>query len=102
MAGSYMRWERRDGADREQLGAAAFNLCRASRHQGSRSCRFFWVNADTIVIVTEVDDPHLFDDEPKPELAQAMFALSDLARQTHTERWIDPRDGEANYRTAGR
>jgi len=102
MAAMYSRWDRRDGADRALLATAAFELCRASRQQGARSCRFYWVNADTVVILTEADDQHLFDDEPKPELAQAMFNLSDLARITQTERWMDPRVGEANYRIAGR
>jgi hypothetical protein len=48
------------------------------------------------------DSPHFFDDEPKPEVAKALFAVADLARGISTERWIDPRDGEAAYRTAGR
>ncbi|HZU73696.1 MAG TPA: hypothetical protein VE990_13080 [Acidimicrobiales bacterium] len=102
MAAALVRYERRDGADRAAMGVAAFNLCRAARHQGARSSRFFWTSADSIVILSEADSAHLFDDEPKPELAQALFALADLARQVSNERWIDPRDGESTYHTAGR
>ena len=102
MAVLLSRWERRDGADREQLGIAAFALCRASRAQGAKACRFFWTGPDTVVILAEADTAHLFDDPAKPELAQAQFALADLARSTGTERWIDPRDGTTAYRTAGR
>jgi hypothetical protein len=55
-----------------------------------------------MVVLTEADSAHFFDDEPKPEAAKALFALADLARGEGLERWIDPRDGEAAYRTAGR
>jgi len=55
-----------------------------------------------VVILTEANDLRLFDDEAKPELAQAMFNMSDVARMTQTERWMDPRVGEANYGIVGR
>lgn len=96
------RWERRDATDRAALAQAAFDFCRAARHQGASSSRFFWLGADNVVIVTEADSPSFFDGEPKPEMAGAVFALSDLARGTSHERLLDPRSGEAAYRSAGR
>jgi hypothetical protein len=102
MAASIIRWEGRDGADREQLGVAAFNYCRAVRAQGATSCRFFWTGPDSVVVFAEADSPHFFDDQPKPEGAQALFALADVARTDGPERWMDPRDGQAAYRSAGR
>jgi hypothetical protein len=102
MAAALTRWERRDGADREQLATTAINYCRAVRAQGAKACRFFWASPDAIVVLTEADSQHFFDDAPKSETAQALFALADLARTDGPERWIDPRDGEATYRTAGR
>jgi hypothetical protein len=102
MAAAVTRWERRDNADREKMAIAAMSLCRAMRTQGARASRFFWTGPDSMVVLTEADSAHFFDDEPKPEAAKALFALADLARGEGLERWIDPRDGEAAYRTAGR
>jgi hypothetical protein len=96
-------WSRRDGASMEKLGQAAYELCRTSRAaQGLRSSRFYWVNSDTIVIQSEADSFEALDRPPTPELAKAVFALSDLARADATERWMDPRDATETYRRAGR
>lgn len=95
-------WERRDATDRADLAQAAFNLCRAMRQQGATSSRFFWLGADTVVVLSEADSIAVFDEEPKPDLASALFALADLARGTSHERLMDPRSGERAYRTAGR
>lgn len=95
-------WERRDATERADLAQAAFNFCRALRQQGALSSRFFWRGADTVVILTEAASPSFFNDEPKPEVATALFALADLARGTSHEQLLDPRSGEAAYKTAGR
>ena len=103
MAGMVSHWERRDGSSREALGEAAFALCRASRQMdGVRSSRFFWTTPDEIAILTEAEHMADFDQPAKPDQAVAVFALADLARETSTERWIDPRDGQETYQIAGR
>jgi hypothetical protein len=97
------RWERRDGAEMEALGSAALAYCQAVKTRpGVRGCRFFWLSPDRIVIQSEGDSAQVFDQPPDAGLAKALFALSDLARAVDSERWMDPRDGQAAYRTAGR
>ncbi|MBW1711077.1 MAG: hypothetical protein JRJ73_14555 [Deltaproteobacteria bacterium] len=47
-------WERRDGADRVDLGNAALAWCRAARAvEGVHSSKFYWYGPDTIVFLTE-------------------------------------------------
>ena len=95
--------DRRDTADRAEFGEAAYGLCRALRGgDGIRNSRFYWVNADRIVIFTEAESMTDFDQPPKPEVASALFRLADLARFTDEERWFDPGVGEDTYRMAGR
>lgn len=97
------RWERRDNADREALGSAALAYCRAVKaREGMRGSRFFWLSADRIVVQTEADSAQAFDQPADVDTAKALFALSDLARAVDTERWMDPRAGQAAYRSAGR
>jgi len=103
MAGLVTHWERRDGADREALGKAAFDLCRATRQRdGIRSSRYFWTGPDQIAMLTEADTMADFEQPAKPDQAMAIFALADLARETSVERWIDPRAGMEAYNVAGR
>ncbi len=98
------RVERRDGADRNELGHTALAFCRAVRSaDGVHSSRFYWANADTIAIITESDAGAYGPGsgaESTPEGARAGFALSDLARQLSTETLIDARAGEQNYKLA--
>lgn len=103
MAGMLTHYDRRDAADRAAVGEAAFALCRAQRAQpGITSSRFFWAGADRIAMLAEAESMTVFDEPPQPELAKAVFDLADVARQTDTERWIDPRSGQEAYQTAGR
>ena len=96
-------WERRDTADRNALGNAAYDYCRTSRGvKGIRSCRFYWTSADTIVILADAESAEVFDRPGTPELGKAAFVLSDLARSVRDERWIEPREGVEAYRQAGR
>jgi len=96
-------WERRDSADLDAFGSAALGYCRAMKSQdGVRASRFFWTSPDAIVVQTEADSPQAFDQRPDAETLKALFALSDLARSSETERWMDPRDGQAAYQSAGR
>jgi hypothetical protein len=97
------RWERRDSADRQDMGGAALAYCQALKaRDGVRGARFFWVSPDRIAIQTEADSQQVFDEAPDAETAKALFALADLAQAVDTERWMDPRDGQAAYRNAGR
>jgi hypothetical protein len=94
-------FERRDAADREDLGKTAFALTQALKAgDGVNSARFYWADADTIAIMVDTDTQS--DTPPSADAARAMFALSDLARQTRNERWLDPGTGERTYRSAGR
>jgi sarcosine oxidase gamma subunit len=103
MAITVGRWERRGDADLEALANAALAYCRAIKKQdGVRSSRFFWLGPDRIVIQSEADSQEAFDRPPTADAAKAVFALSDVARGYETERWMDPRDAQAVYRSAGR
>jgi hypothetical protein len=103
MAIMLTKWERREGTDREELGNAAFVFCREQRGRpGVTDCRFFWTNPDEVAVLAEAESAQVFDEPPKPEMNRAIFHLADMARQTVTERWIDPRDGTEAYRAAGR
>jgi hypothetical protein len=94
-------FERRDAADREDLGKTAFALTQALKaDDGVHSARFYWANADTIAVMVDTDTDG--DTPPNADAARAMFALCDLARQTRNERWLDPGTGERTYRSAGR
>ena len=92
-------WERRDNADRERFGRAALDYCRAVRGQGGvRSARFYWLNPETLVLALDVESLEIGDRLRTPEVAQAGFALADLARPTRMERWGDAGRGEELYR----
>ncbi len=94
---------RRDNASIEAFGDAAYDYCRASRAEaGIRSTRFYWVNADTIVIQSEAESFELFDRPGTPEMGKAVFTLLDLARTGTPERWQEPRVAQEAYRRAGR
>ncbi len=96
-------WQRRDNTSIEAFGNAAYEVCRASRaNQEIRRARFYWVNADTIVIQSEADSFEVLDRQGTPEFGKAIFALSDLARAVSTERWQEPRAATEIYRRAGR
>jgi hypothetical protein len=96
-------WERRDAADRDALGRAAFAHCRALRSsEGMQSARFYWLGPDTLVLEEEVESLDIPGEGMAPDQAQTSFALADLARQTRHERWQDPGRGEAFYRLARR
>jgi hypothetical protein len=103
MAFLLQHWNRRDAADRSEFGEAAYALCRAMNGDDRiQKARFYWVNADRIVILSEARSMEDFDRPPRPESAKAMFHLADLARITDEERWFDPAVGEDTYRMAGR
>jgi hypothetical protein len=95
-------WERRDAADREAMAKNALALTQALRAaDGVRSSRFYWANADTIVIMTDADAA-LSSTPPSADAARALFTLADMGRLTRDESWLDPSTGEQAYRAAGR
>jgi hypothetical protein len=103
MAIQVSHWQRRDGADRNAFGQAAFDVCRATRaEEGVDDSRFYWVDPDTVVIQTTAKSAEVFGRDLGGELAGRFFALADLARQSRYEQWIDPRTGQASYEQAGR
>ena len=96
-------WARRENAGLEDLGKAAYEYCRAMRTQpGVTDSRFYWVNADTLVVQSEAGSFEVFDRPATPEVGKALFGLNDLARAAGSERWIDPREATEVYRRAGR
>lgn len=96
-------YARRENASLDDLGNAAYEYCRALRAQpGVSNSRYYWVNADTLVVQSEADGFEVFDRPATPELGKAAFGLTDLARAAATERWMDPRTATEAYRQAGR
>ena len=94
--------ERRDGADRNDLGNTALEACRVARaREGIRSARFYWYGPDTIVLLTEGDAAAL-DAPASADGAKAAFAMADMARLVMNWRLVEPRAGEETYRRAGR
>lgn len=99
---SYSRWDRRDAADRNAMGSAALDLCRAMRAMdGVDDSRFYWCGTDSLVLLTHATAGAL-GAGPTPEAASANFALADLARQTASETWFDPSQGMEMYTRAAR
>jgi hypothetical protein len=94
-------WERRSDADREALGKSALALTQAMRSSGATDARFYWSGPDTVVVQVDVGE-RMTEAPPSPEAARALFAMGDLARQSHRELWMAPRAGEQAYRSAGR
>ena len=98
------KYERRDSANRNELGLAALELCRASRENpGVSSSLFYWINTDQIAIVTDAE-PGAWGqgsgNTPQPRTTKAMFALSDLAKATSNETWADARAGSDTYKVS--
>jgi hypothetical protein len=96
------KYERLEGADRNALGLAALEACRAARSTpGVASSRFYWVNPNEIVILTDAE-PGAWGpgsgNRPNARNAKALFGLFDLARQTVNETWVDARTGEENFK----
>lgn len=100
-------WERRDSADRNALGNAAMDVCRASRAtEGIRSSRFYWHGANEVAFLTDGETEALDSlgnaSKVTADQARALFTLADLARATLSMRLGEPRTGEEIYRRAGR
>jgi hypothetical protein len=96
------KYERLAGADRNALGSAALEACRAARESaGVSGSRFYWVNPNEIAILTDAEPGSWGPGSangPDARNAKAFFALSDLARQTMNETWSDARAGQETYK----
>ena len=96
------KYERLPGADRNALGIAALEACRAARAAaGVSSSLFYWVNPNEIAILTDAEPGSWGPGAgatPDARNAKAFFALADLARQTVNETWVDAKAGEENYK----
>lgn len=91
------KYERYSSADRNALALAALEWCRAARESdGVNDSRFYWVDPNEIVVVTDAE-PGAWGPGSGAEIsaraATAVFALADLARNTSTETWADARAG---------
>lgn len=99
----YSRWELRPGADRVALGNTALELCRFNRSlEGSLSSRYFWPDANAVVILHEVDNPRVVFPGPSADGARIAFNMSDLANRTAFEIWSGAGQGTETNRLAGR
>ena len=104
MAIAYSRWERRDGADRNDLALAALQFCRRWRTvSGVDSAKYFWVDASTITILVDgeagsLNVPRFNEDADN---ARAAFDLDDLCRLTAFETWAEARAGQETHERAG-
>ena len=98
------KYERFQGADRNDLALAALEVCRAAREaDGVTSSRFYWIDPNEIAILIDAE-PGAWGPgsaaQPSSRGASAMFALADLARNTVNETWMDARASEETYRLA--
>ncbi len=90
------KFERFPSADRNDLALAALEWCRAARaSEGVNDSRFYWIDPNEIVVVTDAD-PGAWGAgagaEVSPQAAKALFALADLAAQ-HQHRDLGRRPG---------
>lgn len=98
------RFERYPSAGRDALAMAALEWCRAAReHDGVNDSRFYWIDPNEIVVVTDAE-PGAWGSGSGAQLsaraAKAAFALADLARSTSTETWADARSGAEMFNRA--
>jgi hypothetical protein len=103
------RAEKFPTSDRNAFAQAALAFCRASKSLGDVSGRFYWIGPNSIGFIFQGTKPELLNrlngtssEQPDAELELARFALADLAEVSNAERWMDPGQGEATYRAAGR
>ena len=98
------KYERYQSTDRNDLGVAALELCRAARESdGVTRSRFYWVDANEVAILVEAD-PGAWGTGSGAQIGAragaAVFALADLARNTVNEVWTDAGAGEEIYRAS--
>ena len=95
------KYQRFQSADRNALGLAALEFCRAARAaDGVNNSRYFWIDPNEIAILTEAE-PGAWGNgaahQPSARAAAAVFALADLAQNTMNETWSDARSGMETF-----
>ncbi len=101
MAVGIQRWERRDGADRNEFALAALAYCKAVRTQrGVEDARFYWTGIDALAVLSTLSEPEAWSRPLAEGAAKATFALADLGHQTGSELWLDAQDGQAAWEAA--
>lgn len=103
---TYQEFRRRPGVNRNDLGAAALNLCRTMRANNDKltSAKFYWANYNDIAFIFEGEPG--FDSQdgsgPNPDVAKAVSAMYDLADQTFSRSLAEARLGQTAWEAAGR
>lgn len=99
----YSRWHLRPGADRVALGNTALELSRFFRSlEGSMGCRYYWSDANTVVMLHDVENPRVEYPEMTPDGARIGFNMYDLADRTAHEIWAGAGRGTTANQMAGR
>ncbi len=95
----YSRWQLKPGADRAKLGDLILENCRAAKaNEGVRSARYYWADANTVVVLTDFEHQrHVFASPATAEGTKRAFAISDLADRAAWELWADARAGTESY-----
>jgi len=101
MAIGIQRWERRDGADRQEFALAALSYCRAMRDQdGVTDAKFYWTGVDQLAVLANLQEPAAWTKPLTGGAAGSTFVLADLARQVGTELWMDARAAQTAWESA--
>lgn len=100
----YSKWKLRPGGDRVALGTKALEMTRYQRSQeGCVSSRYFWADANSVVLLTELDAPsRVFSGGPTADGSRIAFDFADLADREAWEVWMGAREGTATNKMAGR
>jgi len=103
MAMGIQVWQRKDGADRNDLALAAIQVCRVLRgHDDISSSKLFWQGWNTIAIVSEGENTMWDFKGPDADMAKATAGLADLADIVTGYQLGEARMGQENYEAAGR
>lgn len=100
----FSRYERRDGADRNELALTALELCRRQKANPKvRSARYYWHGASEIVFITD-GEPGWNDYNPNPDpgMTKALFKIDSLARFVGQETWREAGLGTRDWERADR
>lgn len=98
----YIRYERRDAVDRNELGSTMLDLCRHLKAiDGVQSARYYWPAPDQVVLLVDGTAEGL-NAQGSVGVMTAYYKLGDLARTTANERWSSAGEGERSYREAAR
>ncbi len=98
-------WQRKDGADRNELALAALQVCRVMRgYDDVSSSKLFWGGWNTIALIAEGDDT-MFDfrgNDADMAMAMATAGLADLADMVQGYQLGEAKAGQESYERAGR